>query len=437
MFAYQLRIAGKSLRRTPGYSTIVAGGIALGVAVSTLFATVLHSIAKDPIPDRSDQLFYVRMDSWGLEPHPGGGPPPQVTYQDAMALMRSDIPVRQNVSFKSSMYVFPDPKLARPRPEMVRLCFSDFFEMFEVPFRYGGAWDRKADQGPEPVVVLSEAMNERLFGGEDSVGRSVRIEDRQFRVVGVLDRWLPSIRFYDMTQNPVMGPEDVFMPFHHAERMEIRTDGNSDNWKPFPSSSYAGLLASETVWLQMWVELPGRERFDRYRAFLDAYTLEQRKAGRFQRKLDNRLSTPNQLIEEFQIVPPELKAMFVVSLLFLLICSLNLIGLLFGKFLARAAEIGVRRAMGASRINVFLQHVIECEVIALVGGLVGLPLAAAGVAGINLWCLSIYQRRDLLQMDWTMAGFAAAAALAAGLVAGIYPAFRVCRIAPAVHLKAQ
>ena len=69
MFGYQLRIAGKSLRRSPAHTAIVAGGIALGVAVSTLFATVRHSFAKDPIPDKSDRLFNVRMDSWGpVEP---------------------------------------------------------------------------------------------------------------------------------------------------------------------------------------------------------------------------------------------------------------------------------------------------------------------------------------------------------------------------------
>lgn len=437
MLAYQLRIAVKSLRRSPAHTAIVAGGIALGVAVSTLFATVRHSIAKDPIPDKSDRLFNVRMDSWGPEPYPGNRPPPQLTYQDTMALMRSDIPVRQTGTFKASLYVFPDPKVARPRRELVRLCFSDFFEMFEVPFRYGGPWDRKADQGPEPVVVLSEEMNERLFGGEDSVGRSVRIENRPFRVVGVLDRWRPSIKFYDLTQNPVQPPETIFMPFQFVRPMEIRTAGNSDGWKSPPTSGFAGLLASEQTWIQMWVELPDRERFDRYRAFVDAYVLEQRKGGRFQRPLDNRVSTIDELMAEFQVVPREVNAMLIVSLLFLLICALNLIGLLLGKFLARGSEIGVRRAMGSSRIDVFLQHVIECELVALAGGLIGLLLAAGGVAAVNVWSMSVIQRNDLLQMDWAMAEFSAAAALAAGLIAGIYPALRVCRIAPAVHLKTQ
>src|SRR6202011_1302517 len=109
--------------------------------------------------------------------------------------------------------VFPDAKIGRPFRETVRLCFSDFFPMFDVPFRYGSGWDKKADAGPEPVVVLSEQMNDRLFGGRNSVGKSVRIADREFRVVGVLARWSPSVKFYDLTVNWIEKPENIYMPF--------------------------------------------------------------------------------------------------------------------------------------------------------------------------------------------------------------------------------
>lgn len=440
MFAYQLRIAWSSILRNPGHSLIVAGGIALGVAVSTLFATLRHSFARDPLPHKSDTLYYVRMDSW--DPHqayPGEIPvPPQITYQDMVGLMRSDIPLRQSGMFKASLYVFPtDPAAGRPQQKNIRLCFSDFFAMFDVPFKYGGPWDRKADAGPEPVVVISDEMNRWLFGGEDSVGRAVRIQDRQFRVVGVLDRWRPGIKFYEMNTFPVQEPEPVFMPLGWVRPMELRTAGNSDGWKTPPQSGFAGVLGSENTWLQMWVELPTADHLERYRAFVDAYTLEQRRSGRFQRPLDNRLTTIPDLMTDFKVVPEQANATMMVSLLFLLICSLNLIGLLLGKFLARGAEIGVRRAMGARRLDVFVQHILECELVALVGGAVGTLIAFGGVAAVNLWTRTQFQRDDFFQLDWAMAGFAAAAALTAGLFAGIYPAVRVCRIAPAVHLKTQ
>jgi putative ABC transport system permease protein len=431
-------MAGKSLRRNPGHTAIVAGGIALGVAVSTVFATVRHSFAKDPIPEKSDVLHYVRLDSWGPnEPYPGGGPPTQVTYQDMMNLMRSDIPVRQSGMFKSFLYVFPDPKMARPDKQIVRLCFADFFTMFQVPFRYGAPWDRKADEKAEQVVVLGKEMNDRLFGGENSVGRTLRIENREFRVVGVLDEWKPSIKFYDLTQNYVQAPEQIYIPFNLLVSMQPPVAGNDDGWKNQEVPGFAGKLVSESVWIQFWVELPTAEHVARYKAFVDAYTLEQKKLGRFQRPLNNRVQSVKEWMTEVKVVPKQTTAMMAVSLLFLLICALNLIGLLLGKFLARAPEIGVRRAMGARRLDVFVQHIVECEMVALVGGAVGLALAFGGLWAVNLWTKAITQRSDFFQIDWKMAAFAAIAALAAGLVAGIYPALRVCRIPPATHLRMQ
>jgi putative ABC transport system permease protein len=438
MIGYQLRMAWKSLRRNPGHTAIVAGGIALGVAVSTVFATVRHSYAKDPIPEKSDDLYHVRLDSWGPnEPYPGGGPPTQITYQDLMNLMRSDIPVRQSGMFKSFLYVFPDPKMARPQKEIVRMCFGDFFTMFQVPFRYGGPWDRKADQKGEQVVVLGKEMNDRLFGGENSVGRTLRIENREFKVVGVLDEWKPSIKFYDLTQNYVQAPEEIYLPFNLLVAMQPPIAGNQDGWKNQEAPGFAGLLTSESVWIQFWVELPTAEHLARYKAFIDAYTLEQKKLGRFQRPLNNRVQTVKEWMAEREVVPKQTTAMMAVSLLFLLICALNLIGLLLGKFLARAPEIGVRRAMGARRLDVFVQHIVECEMVALAGGAVGLALSLGGLWAVNLWTKALTQRADFFQIDWTMAAFAAIAALAAGLVAGVYPALRVCRIPPATHLRMQ
>src|SRR5512138_2799796 len=180
MIFHNLRIAWKSLKRNRALSMLIVAGIALGIAASTTFATVRHSFAKDPVPGKSrGGLYYVRMDSWDpAKPYPGPdptSPPTQLTYRDMTGIMKSDVPKRQTGLFKTALYVFPDAKIGRPFRETIRLCFSDFFPMFDVPFRYGSGWDRKADAGPEPVVVLSAAMNDRLFGGANSVGKTVRI----------------------------------------------------------------------------------------------------------------------------------------------------------------------------------------------------------------------------------------------------------------------
>ena len=83
MLLYHLRIAFKSLRRSLGFSAVVVGGIALGIGVASLFATIRYALAKDPIPQKSGVLYNVRLDNWDpAKPHPNkAGIPPQIAYQ--------------------------------------------------------------------------------------------------------------------------------------------------------------------------------------------------------------------------------------------------------------------------------------------------------------------------------------------------------------------
>ena len=110
-----------------------------------------------------------------------------------------------------------------------------------------------------------------------------------------------------------------------------------------------------------------------------------------------------------------------------------MIGILLGKFLARAPEVGVRRALGATRRWVFTQHLIECEIIGIVGGLLGLSLSVLGVKLLErLFSLGLEGAVDL-----KMLALGVALALAAAIVAGLYPAWRICRINPGLYLKIQ
>jgi putative ABC transport system permease protein len=439
MLFYNVKIATRSLQRNRVLSGLILGGIALGIAVATLCSALRHSLAKDPIPHKSDQLFYVRMDSWDPQrAHPtNSGIPPQVTWRDMDALMKSDIPVRQAGMFKAGVTLYPGGG-ERPLKTQARMTFADFFPMFDVPFRYGTGWNKQADAGPEAVVVLSEELNEELFGGANSVGRVLRVNDRDFKVIGVLDRFRPSVKYYDLTNNAVQLPEGMYMPFAWLRPLNLRTAGNSDGWGPNNGiPGLDGLYASETVWIQHWVELPDAERQQRYREFLDAYAMEQKRLGRFQRPLNNRLTNVTDWMKEVQVVPDEINAMVIVSVLFLAVCSLNLMGLLMSKFLARAAEVGVRRALGARRIDIFVQHIVECELVGLLGGALGVILSLGGLFVVNSWVRLLANRDDLFSLDLTTTALAAALSLAAGLVAGLYPAWRICRIPPAIHLKLQ
>src|SRR3954447_22340514 len=108
MLLYNLRLAWKSIRRYPVLSALILLGIALGVGVSTTFITAYHVLARDPVPGKSDSLYYVRMDSWGAADSPfRRDPPPLVTWRDALELLKSPIPVRSTATFSSRVTIFP------------------------------------------------------------------------------------------------------------------------------------------------------------------------------------------------------------------------------------------------------------------------------------------------------------------------------------------
>src|SRR5687768_4993630 len=103
MLAYQLRIAWKSLRRTPVLSSLLVAGIALGIAVSTGFITAYHLLSRNPIPEKSADLYYVQLDAWNpdrpWDDDKPEEPPTQLTYRDSMALMESTAPLRKSAMF--------------------------------------------------------------------------------------------------------------------------------------------------------------------------------------------------------------------------------------------------------------------------------------------------------------------------------------------------
>ena len=443
MLLYNLRLAWKSVLRHPALSGLIVAGIALGVAVSTSFVTIWHVLAADPIPGKSGRLYHVRMDAWGApEPYDEeGNPPSQLTYQDMRRLLgASDIPVRQTASFPSIAYVRPQERGQagrRPFQATLRMTTADFFPMFEAPFRYGSGWDRTADAKPEAVAVIGSDLNDRLFGGKDSVGSTLRLNDRDFKIVGVLEDWRPKVRHYDLLGNAYQEPEEIFLPLEHFRAMGLEPTGSRNSWRVEPSGLMETLDSSEMIWLQMWVELESAADVRAYHAFLDDYTRDQKKLGRFPKPLNNRLSTVGELMEEWQVVPRQAKALAAISALFLVIAALNLIGLFLGKFLARSSVVGVRRALGASRGAIFAQHLVECEVVALIGGILGLLVSLGVLALVNRMYQPAGVEEAYFQLDPSMMLAALGFALLAGAIAGVYPSWRICAIAPAHHLKNQ
>ena len=452
MFGYYLQLAFRNLRRNPGITALMIGAVALGIAVCVMTLTMYRAMSGNPIWWKSDRLLTVTMDNWSPEeahnPKHPDLPPPQLTYRDAAYLMQSDIPARKVVMFKSGGVLSGGqlPNGAQPAPLQVltRVTTGDFFPMFDVPFRYGGGWKAEADRGPEPTIVLSAKTNEKMFGGVNSVGRTIRWNDREFRVVGVLDKWQPQPKFYDLNNGAFDTPEDAFIPWRWGETLELESWGNTNCWKPEKINDYKDFMASECVWVQMWVELPNAIQRARMQSLLDAHWDREHKAGRFPRKRDNRLTDVEQWLKDQQVVQSANRVLVGLAFAFLAVCLINTVGLLLAKFLNGASIAGVRRALGASRRALFTQHMVEVGVIASAGALLGLVFAALGLMGIRSLYTTYNAFNDggsglqsMAHIDTTSLITAMLLAIVATFAAGLYPAWRIGRIQPAVYLKNQ
>ena len=156
--------------------------------------------------------------------------------------------------------------------------------------------------------------------------------------------------------------------------------------------------------------------------------------GRFQRPPNVRLPALMEWLDINKVVPGDVRLQTWLAFGFLLVCLVNTVGLMLAKFLRRAGELGVRRALGASKREVFTQLLVESGVIGLAGGAGGLLLAFLG-----LWLVR-KQPSDyaaLAHLDMSMLLITFLLAVGSSLLAGLLPAWRACQITPALQLKSQ
>ena len=434
MFGYYLQLGLRSLRRNPALTALMVMAIGFGVAASMITYSVFRAVSGNPIPDKSAQLFTPQVDSWGPQQNEKGEPPEALNYVDAMALMRAHQAKRQTLLYPLLMSVMPGGDRDLPLAANGYAVDSDFFPMFDVPFQYGGGWSAQDDQARGAEVVISGQLNQKLFGGVDSVGHMVNLNGHDYRVVGVTRHWNPKPRFFDLfSTGGFKDASDFYMPFSRALDLKARTGGRNSCRGSLTFTGWEDYLQSNCVWITLWVELDSAADVAHYRRFLESYAADQQQAGRFAWAPNVRLRDVMQWLDHEHVVPPESRISLLVALGFFLICLINTIGLLLAKFLRRAGEIGVRRALGASRREIYTQYLVEAATVGLAGGVLGLLLTAFGVTGVGV--LFPPQIAKLAQLDLSLVGLTLLVAVIATVLAAFYPAWRAARVQPAWQLK--
>lgn len=439
MFAYYFDLALRSFRRNKALTALMVLAIALGIGASMTTLTVFHVLSGNPIPNKSSVLFYPQMDPQPIKGFtPGDDAPAQLTRYDAETLLHEKRGDRQALMTGGTVGIDPRQSGMDPLNAEARYTSADFFPMFDAPFNYGTGWRQAQDEKRERVVVIAKALNDKLFGGANSVGKTLSLNQHDFQIVGVLGDWRPTPKFYDMNSDRYGQPEEVFLPFSVSRDLAMDRSGSMDCWDPPKAAAEdpegeTGMHAS-CVWLQYWVQLDTPAKIAAYREYLSNYSDQQHAAGRFQRPRNVQLSSVMKWLDINKVVPGDVRLQLWLAFGFLLVCLLNTVGLLLAKFLRRSGEIGVRRALGASRRAIFLQCLVEAGTVGLAGGLLGLALAMLGLWAVRQQPSSY---AGLAHLDPVMLATTFALAIVASLLAGLLPAWRACAVAPAIQLKSQ
>jgi putative ABC transport system permease protein len=138
-------------------------------------------------------------------------------------------------------------------------------------------------------------------------------------------------------------------------------------------------------------------------------------------------------LDYLQAVPSGVRILRFVGIGLLIVCLVDTIGLLLAKFLRRSGEIGVRRALGATRRSIYAQFLTEGALIGVAGGVLGIVLTWLAMAGLR----AVYPRTwsALAQVDAQLLAVTLLVAIAATLLAALYPTWRAAHVQPAIQVK--
>jgi putative ABC transport system permease protein len=382
-----IRVGLRSLHGTPGFVLTAILTLAVGIGLSTAVFTVADAVLLRRLPVRDQNRLVVL---WGQAPDRGFNYP--LDLDDARQFARQTRSL-QRVAFVSYYGAWPKPirdgdQLARLRRAGVS---GEFFDVLGAPPALGRAL-RPADDvhGAAPVLVLSHGAWRRTFGGDPRViGRRVQTLDDgvQYTIVGVM-------------------PQGIDYP------------RGTDFWVPvvpstLPSDLYViGRLTPGAT--------PANAR-DEMTSFF-----RRPEMSPWQRDLTGVVHTlPQLVLGETQ---PALLAFAAAAGLLLLITCINVATLLLVRGVARVREIAVRSALGAGRGRIVRQLVTENTLLAIVGGALGVAVAAAAVRSFVAVAPAGLPRLDEIRLNATALAGAVGLTAAAMLLFGLAPAVLTSRV---------
>jgi len=439
MFKYYLTLALRRCRQNLPMVALLALTMAVGIASCMTALTIFRALSGEALPGISPYLYVATMDAREAvdKDNPDYKQPDSyVGLVDARALVDAHR-ARQQAALAQSLTTMGTADGKRSTQAFGLMAYGPVLSMFGVPLRYGRPWTAAEQASNAPVVVIDTRTALKLFGTEDAVGRSVTMGRRGFRVIGVAAPWKPRMVFFDLQRNQgnVQGQEqNFFVPAQAALDAGVGpfTSGECGKGSDIPKISFQSAAVANCRWVETWVRLDTPADVSAYDRFLSGYADAQHDAGRFAYPPHAGLYGTQAWMTQNHVVPDDVHLNLMLAGGFLLLCLVNVAGLLAARFLRRQGDVAIRRALGASKRHVFVQHLVETGLLGLVGGVLALPLTWLGLWIVRMQPVSY---ADAARFSLGVFVILLALSVGVGLLVGILPAWRVCRQPPALQIK--
>jgi putative ABC transport system permease protein len=249
------------------------------------------------------------------------------------------------------------------------------------------------------VVLIGKTVLNKVFPYSDPIDKKILINGISYRVVGIIE---PKGELFGNDQ---------------------------DNVVIIPITSYLQYFSHSHTSLGISVKAPSAEDFD---AVKEEASDQMRIVRALQPNEENNFEmiTNDSLIETFGAFTAGIKMFaFAVSIIALIVAGIGIMNIMLVSVTERIKEIGIRKAIGATRNNILFQFLLEAVFLSLLGGIIGVILGVLAGNGISL----IMTVKPVVPMDWVFIGLGVCSAI--GVIFGIYPAYKAASLDPIESLR--
>jgi predicted permease len=422
-----IRYSVRSLRRTPAFTAAVVITLALGIGANAAIFSLLDGVMFKPLDvPNADELSLLQRGS-APDLQFGAGSGARFSYP-AFQRLSEALPSGTSLVAMSriALMTLRSSESSQAIHARTQLVSGSYFSTLRSPVSQGRLIDDSDNlqQDSHPVAVLSYAFWQQHLGGSASViGSPILLNSVPFTVIGVVDRSFTGVW--------VDGPTDMWIPVVMQHAVQYRQNFSAargrtmDPWLARDDITWLTLVARapvavtpalraalEAAHLRPLVDMADAAAADsdRREAFLAANRLRLTPFTRGLSTLRTQFGTPLYLL------------MAIVVVVLLVACA-NVANLLLARGVARSREMGIRLSVGASRIRLVQQLLVESVLLSAVG-------CAAGVA-LGMWTSRALATLALLPpfaLDARILGFSLGVAGLTALVFGLTPALRATQI---------